>query len=181
MVINGDAMMMKNEVTPRPTATFPNILDATGNFLLRSCETMRETKVSVIQTKRRQNLRLGFECWLFFSYARSISRDAAKQKATSIFSHGTLFAMEYSCGCCVPSWLTAGESICGCVLSWLKAGESTCDCVSGNCDSGSVAGEEGCKLDGGGVSASCEFKVTTEEEISGASLPHTSWDRYVYT
>ncbi|KAG6777258.1 hypothetical protein POTOM_017075 [Populus tomentosa] len=75
--------------------------------------------------------------------------------------------MEYSCGCCVPSWLTAGESICGCVLSWLTAGESTCDCVPGNCDSGSVAGEEGCELDGCGVSASCEFKVTTEEEISG--------------
>nr|XP_034890373.1 uncharacterized protein LOC118030400 isoform X2 [Populus alba] len=118
---------------------------------------------------------------------KSISRDAAKQKATSIFSQGTLLittlsvlvgcsliAMEYSCGCCVPSWLTAGESICGCVLSSLTAGESTCGCVPGNCDSGSVAGEEGCKLDGCGVSASCEFKVTTEEEISGASLPHTS-------
>jgi hypothetical protein len=76
--------------------------------------------------------------------------------------------------------LTAGESSCGCVLS-------------GNCDSGPVAGEEGCKFDvcdvswltvresiGGCISASCEFKVTTEEEeVSGASLPHTSWDRYV--
>uniref|UniRef100_A0A2K2AR39 Uncharacterized protein n=1 Tax=Populus trichocarpa TaxID=3694 RepID=A0A2K2AR39_POPTR len=126
MVINGDAMMMKNAVTPRPMATFPNTLDATGNFFLISCETMRETKINF-------------------------------QSCSETESQEYLF----------PWHPLINNTLC-------IAGESTCGGVSGNCDSGSVAGEEGCKFDGcevswltvteSCISASCEFKVTTEEE-----------------